>query len=124
MTTGIALVDMTAEGGGSAGSDVAQHSFLGRRGLVRPAVLAFVRTHDVGDLETRPTGRTLDHGGSAEDGCFRCPQQIEGALRAADHVDADMGVALGHANRFVSEQGLDHRDVRAAFDEVGGEAVA
>ena len=66
MTAGIALIQVSAEGGGAALNDVT-HDFLlrGRRGVTATILLA-VRTQNVDDLAGRPVVWRLVHRASAQ----------------------------------------------------------
>jgi len=66
LAAGVALVQVSAEGGGAALQDVAHHLFLRGRRRVLAAILLAVRTENVGDLTGRPVVYRLVHGRLAE----------------------------------------------------------
>jgi hypothetical protein len=66
VTAGVALVQMSAEGGGAALDDVAHHLSLRGRRRIPAAILLAVRTENVGDLTGRPVVYRLVHRRSAQ----------------------------------------------------------
>src|SRR6266481_4157489 len=69
LAAGVALVQVSAEGGGAALQDVAHHLFLRGRRRVLAAILLAVRAENVGELAGRPVvgrwgGRLLAAGSS------------------------------------------------------------
>src|SRR5260370_21674437 len=56
LAAGVALVQVSAEGGGAALQDVAHHLFLRGRRRVLAAIPLAVRAENVGELAGRPVG--------------------------------------------------------------------
>ena len=79
----VTALEMSAQGGGAAGFDGAQNTFLrrGQRGSVRLAKLLAVGTHDVRDFECRPHREPGGLRLRIEDGIR---EQIQRAGRGAD----------------------------------------
>ncbi len=104
MPTGVARLEMTAQGGRAAVSNVFQHRFLGGRRVVRTTVVVPVRTYYVGDLETRPTfGGQHVRSRSAERLGGRSPQEVEWAFDPTDVFHADVCIDLGGTQRPVAK---------------------
>jgi len=66
VTAGVALVQVSAEGGRAALHDVAHHLSLRGRRRVSAAILLAVRTENIGDLKGRPVVSRLVHCRSAQ----------------------------------------------------------
>ena len=76
---------------------------------------------DVGDLQARP--RHAAASGGRRSLRQLDVQPVQRALDVADRVDGDAGVERGRLQLRVAEQHLDHANVDALFEQVGGEAV-
>src|SRR4029077_14237492 len=76
---------------------------------------------DVGDLKERP--RHADLSGRRRSAREVAPQPLQRALDVADRVDSDAGVERRRLQLGVSEQDLDHANIDALLEQMGGEAV-
>ena len=121
MSTGVALVHMSAESRRTAGDVMTQDFFLGRRGSVLTTIVIPVGTDHIGDLELRSHGVGLR---SAEDAGVRRAKEVEWAARPSPMLDADVSVDLGGPQRAVPQESLHERQIRTGLQEVRGKAVA
>ena len=121
----VAGIDMAAEGRRAAGGQAAQHLGLLGGHRVPCRVGRAMHAKDVADVE----------GGARQDLAHGSPpllgwpgrdvrQQIEGADDGAEVLGADVGVAAGAADRRVPQEFLQHHEVDASLEQVGGEAMA
>ena len=96
MSTGVALVHMSAESRRTASDEMTQDFFLGRRGPVLTTIVIPVGTDHIGDLELRSHGVGLR---SAEDASVRRGEPVHnlGAVSVGAILGgAAIGVVVGH----------------------------
>src|SRR4030095_13443461 len=118
-----ALVDMTAQGGGAAGFDGFQRPPLGPAETMTLAEGRPEASDDLSHLQTaggahaaaRLLWRLFGGGGT---------QPVQRARHSGQAPPADVDVDHGCLDALMSQQVLDVTQIRSAFEQVGGEAVA
>ena len=123
MRTVLTALDVSAERRGPAGLDRRHHLQLSEAHVTRVGLAPSraMGAKDVGDLEARPL-----HAGPS--GSWRSAREVDAeplqwALDVADRVDGDAGVERRRLQLRVSEQNLDHANIDALLEQMGGEAV-
>ena len=119
----LAALAVSAERRGPASLDRRHHLQLSEAQVtgVGLAPSRAMGAKDVGDLEERP--RHADLSGGRRSAREVDPQPLQWALDVADRVDGDAGVERRRLQLRVSEQNLDHANIDALLEQMGGEAV-
>ena len=117
----LAALDVAAERGRAAGRDRRHHlQRAGSRGRRWPFATPRHGAEDVGDLER---GRAAAPVSRAASRSRVDAQPIQGLLILRIVLSGDAGIARRRRQLRVTEQNLDHANVDAALQQMGGEAV-